>query len=66
MYEHFVHNFLENLYRNYFLGHIVALDQMHHLSPFATPGKNDKLIEISQNYLVIFNENRNAPDFECP
>ena len=46
--------------------HIVALDKMHHLRPFAAPDQNNKLIEISRNYLVIFSENRNAPDFECP
>ena len=46
--------------------HIVALDKMHHLRPFAAPDQNNKLIEISRNYLVIFSENKNAPDFECP
>jgi hypothetical protein len=35
----------------------VALGKMHHLRPFAAPGKNNKLVEISQNYLAIFNEN---------
>jgi hypothetical protein len=27
---------------------------MHHLRPFAAPGQKNKLVEISQNYLVIF------------
>ena len=35
----------------------VALGKMHHLRPFAAPGKKNKLVEISQNYLVIFTEN---------
>ena len=36
---------------------IVALDKMHHLRPFVAPGQKNKLIEISRNYLAIFNEN---------
>jgi hypothetical protein len=39
----------------------VALDQMHHLRPFAAPGQKHKLVEISQNYPVIFSENREHP-----
>jgi hypothetical protein len=39
----------------------VALNQMHHLHPFAAPGQKNKLVEISQNYLVIFTENREHP-----
>jgi hypothetical protein len=35
----------------------VALGKMHHLHTFTTPGKKKKLVEISQNYLAIFNEN---------
>jgi hypothetical protein len=35
-----------------------ALDQTHHLRPIAAPGQKHKLVEITQNYLVIFNENR--------
>jgi hypothetical protein len=36
----------------------LALDQMHHLRPFTAPGQKKKVVEISQNYLVIFSENR--------
>jgi hypothetical protein len=36
----------------------VALGKMHHLRPFAAPGKNNELVEISQNYLASFTENR--------
>jgi hypothetical protein len=39
----------------------VALDQMHHLRSFAAPGQKNKLVEISQKYFVIFNENREHP-----
>jgi hypothetical protein len=39
----------------------VALDQMHHVRPFAAPGQNNKLVKISQNYLIVFNENREHP-----
>jgi hypothetical protein len=39
----------------------VAFDQMHHLRPIAAPGQKHKLVEISQNYLVIFTENREHP-----
>jgi hypothetical protein len=39
----------------------VALDQTHHLRPFAAPGQKNKLVEISRNYLDIFNENREHP-----
>jgi hypothetical protein len=35
----------------------VALGKMHHLRPFAAPGQKNKLVEIYQNYLVIFSEN---------
>ena len=35
----------------------VALDQMHHLHPFAAAGQKYKLVEIFQNYLAIFTEN---------
>jgi hypothetical protein len=31
----------------------VALGKMHHLRPFAAPSKKFKLVENSQNYLVI-------------
>jgi hypothetical protein len=34
---------------------------MHHLRRFAAPGQKNKLVEISQNYFVIFNENREHP-----
>jgi hypothetical protein len=30
---------------------------MHHLRLFAAPGQKNKLVEISQNYLVIFTKN---------
>jgi hypothetical protein len=40
---------------------VVALDQMHHLHPFAAQGQKHKLVEISQNYFVIFSENREHP-----
>jgi hypothetical protein len=39
----------------------VALDQTHHLRPFAAPGQKNKLVGISQNYLVIFSENIEHP-----
>jgi hypothetical protein len=29
----------------------------YHLRPFEATGKKNKLVEISRNYLVIFNEN---------
>jgi hypothetical protein len=34
---------------------------MHHLRPFAAQGQKIILVEISQNYLVIFTENREHP-----
>ena len=63
-------NFLEKIVWNLFLGLFVALDQMHHLRPFAAPGQKNKLVESSQNYLAIFTENSKygaakIPDFEC-
>ena len=45
--------FSKNNYGTYFLGLCVALDQMHHLRPFAAPGQKNKLIEISEKYIVI-------------
>ena len=41
----------------YFYVLFVALDKMHHLRPFVAPGQKHKLVEISQNFLAIFNEN---------
>jgi len=35
----------------------IALDQMHHLRPFAAPCQKHKSVEISQNYIAIFKEN---------
>jgi hypothetical protein len=40
---------------------VIALDQMHHLRLFAAQGQKNKLVEISQNYFVIFIENRGHP-----
>jgi hypothetical protein len=34
---------------------------MRHLCPFAAPGQKNFLVEISQNYLVIFTENSEHP-----
>jgi hypothetical protein len=30
---------------------------MHHLRPFAAAGQKNKLVEMYQNYIVIFTEN---------
>jgi hypothetical protein len=35
----------------------VALGKMHQLRSFSAPGKKNKLVGISQNYLAIFFEN---------
>jgi hypothetical protein len=47
-----------------FVALIKSLDQMHHLRPFAATSQNNKLlivVEISQNHLGIFTENREHP-----
>ena len=49
--------FSKNQFGTYFQVLFVGLDQMHHLRPFAAPGQKNKLVEISQNYFVIFTEN---------
>ena len=55
------------IFQAFFFLNIVALDKMHHLHPFAATCQKiylPKSHKISQNYLVIFTDNKNTTDFE--